>query len=328
MVNTATQEISLKDVVPTHIPSSKSEDKNPNGMNQVGSGPAALLYTLSNKLISIYSNLEELYDKMTQLEVSTQNATMQAGYNAQKASAAQQSYGILAQFGGTLFSGVMSLGQYVGTNLASSSATQELSTENSTLSTMKSISEPLATAKKGPEVVVGAQPFVADQDAMDRASELESGQWKTKIAGYENADQLKDLDLRACRYLNGDAEKTENGVVRSTKLTNLEKKLSEAIASQSNIVNAKQTELSMIQTRYGNFGQMGTAAGNAASQGAQAHFTQEQGMQQASQQISQGIQSMAASQAETTRQGIGSYYNQIASLIAAARQGSQAYAQT
>ncbi|MBS0605015.1 MAG: hypothetical protein JSS60_08305 [Verrucomicrobia bacterium] len=290
------------------------------GMDQVGSGPAALLYDLSNELIKIYSEVQALYNQMTTMETNVQKTTINAGAAAQIGAAQEQASAIGCQAAGSFASAGVSIGTSALTAYSSSETTTQLGTEEGNMTHLNALNKTSqAVATGNPDVIVsdeGTLPTSGDVEA--RALELKNGVYKSaNPRTAADAEYSKNLDQMALKKMQ------ENG-----GLSAFRDELQDSIANQSRTINNLQTQLQVNQTKFNTYGQIATGVANGSAQAGQASFTAAQGNQQACQQISQGTQQLANGTAETTRQGIGKYYDQIASVIASARQGAQAYAQT
>ncbi|MBS0605011.1 MAG: hypothetical protein JSS60_08285 [Verrucomicrobia bacterium] len=290
------------------------------GMTQVDSGPAALLYDLSNELIEIYSEVQALYNEMTQLETNVQKTSINAGADAQVGAAKDQAFAIGSQAFGSFLGGAVAIGQAGMTSYTNTEATTQLGTEEGNLTQLNTLSKTSqAVANGNPDVIVSDENTTPTDSAVEaRALELQNGTYKsTNPQSAANAEYSKNLDQAALQKLQ------QNG-----GLDDFRSDLQDSIANQSRTVNNLQTQIQLNQTKWNTYGQIGTGVANGVTQSFQAGFTAASGTQQACQQISQGNQSLANGTAESTRQGIGKYYDQIASVIASARQGAQAYAQT
>ena len=303
--------------VPT--PNAPQAHQQPYGsMGQVGSGPAAELYTLANQLMALYNEMEALYNEMTQLEVNTQSQTLQASAQAQRDAAKWQALAIGAQAAGTLLGAVATGATMHMENTQNKDNIDNLNKEQPKLDSLNNLEKSTRIATNNPtsgNALPDDQPPVAeDQPARIRARQLLQ-------RNYEPAPGLDEKGVQA------DYNKAYNAMSVKERIQ-FRNNLHDDINGQEKVVNTAMSKIQTTQTTIQQKSQLLNAGANLIGQAGQATFTGIQGNSQAGQQIASGVSQMASGTAETTRQNIGKFYDMCASLISAARQGAQAYAQT
>jgi len=297
-----------------NTPSSSPSSPQPYGsMNQVNSGPAGELYTLSNELIAIYNQLEQLYNEMTVAETKVQSTTITAAADAQRASATAQAWSYGCQAAGSFASAGATLGTTIATFKANSELTTKLLDQDNKLKNLKGINN----LKAPPPPGVTVSDSVAKPNAeQPRANDLKNGTYKFDDDSGLTPDQVATSNQSAINTMKPDEYKTFK--------SNLQKNIQTA---QEAATKTQQT-MTYTQTSYSQYGDLAKGGLSGLAQGGQATATYKSEVDKAAQQVESGVQSMASGTAETTRQNNGQMYAKVSDAIAAAKQGAQAYAQT
>ena len=291
------------------------------GMDQVSSGPAGLLYSLSNELILIYNELQDLYGKVAIAETTVQASTITANAASQKQAAVLQAATIGCQ-AGEAFAGAVVTGAtgYFETKKNSAIDTDITAIQNK-LEELKALDgmDKKATDLQGARVfgqgAVGGQvDEVAPRmnDLLNRHYEYRA----TANGPARDAAQIKQLDQHAINAMSDD------------QYSQYKSKLGDEIGIYEKRLNTKNSERLHNQQTYTQNAQLYTQGANIAFKGAEAYTTARGGKEQANIQVTNGVQQMANSTADSARGSIGQNYAKVSDAIAAARQGANAYAQT
>ncbi len=278
-------------------------------MDQVSSGPAALLYTLSNELISIYNEMQASYCDMTTKEAEVQENTINTAAEAQRQQAEYQAWGIACQ----AFGAAISAGSSIFSVVAES-RTNKQDTD-------------LAGTQK------------ADLDKMDKLQAVTRGVAPAqRVTGPATDDEDPYIDARKKQLLDdptvpSKATDAENGAAYAAmdekEQLRFKQDLQEKITAKEKALNTTQSRINHRQTQIQTWGQLITGTGNALGQGGQAVYTGLAGQQQAAQQLTSSVTQMANSTAETTKQNLGKYYDTAIQASNAAKEAARAsYAQT
>lgn len=282
------------------------------GMDQVSSGPAGLLYSLSNQLIKVYNELQDLYGKVAVAETSVQQETINAGAAAQIDAAEQQKYGMFAQAAEAL-AGAAITGITTGVDSYKSS---DIYKEMGEAEAEKAPLEKLDELQKGTDpashLIGNPPPNAVPADITARVNELKNGNYAYNVNNPH--DMVKNQ--RAINQMSPD------------EFAQFKKDLDNKIMDKDKRVNTLQTRRQTQQTSYNTYSQIATQMANTVGKGVESSTTAKAGQAQALQQTSSGVQQMAGSTADSSRGSIGQDYAKVSDAIAAARQGAQAYAQT
>lgn len=278
-------------------------------MNQVSSGPAGILYTLANQLMVVYNELQTLNSEMTVAETNVQSKTIKAAADAQITAAANQAWSIGCQAIGSLASAGASAFSLIGENMKNSSLTDELGKEQPKLDNLNKLQEVTRAPAPNNPVVAEQEADLPPTSARSRAEQL--------LQDCESAPGTSAEDNRAAYESMTDDERIQ-----------FKKDLQERITAQEKVINTLQTKINYNQTTINTASQLISGVTNTASQAGQAVCTWQSGAAQAAKEVSNGVSQMAGGTAESTRSQIAKYYDMVASIIAAARSGAQAYAQT
>ncbi len=284
-------------------------------MNQLDSGPAALLYTLANKLIQIYNQLQESYNEMTKAEVSVQQSTIAASAQEQRSTASAEAAGYWCQMGATLASAAVTAVSTFMEGKNNDEINKKLGPQEEQLGKLKALEKMAPT--RGANIIVeeeGAAPL-RPTPAHTRATRMKDGTFESP----------GDATLRPHEITaeNQEAINTMNTKQYETYRKNLQKQ----IEAQQREINTTNLTRNHAQTDYQQKTQIATNIVNTAGQGAQALTKTQMGEHQAGQQVASGVTSMASSTADNTRGEINKY-DKAADLYASARQGAQTYANT
>jgi hypothetical protein len=281
-------------------------------IGQLSSGPAGVLYSLANQLIAIYNRLQELYNQMTQAETLVQRDTITAGAKAQMSAASSQAWSIGCQaFGAFASAGITAFTSYTAQK-GNKASMEKLGVQEKELAPLKSLDD---LKKTGPNLNVGEEGLESAHVATQRASDFTN----QRNYHFEETGDAKVIEQR-----NQDAINTMNADEYKLFKTNLAKE----IESKTSEINTTQSKIQAHQSTWQTYGQIASSLTNTGSQAGQAGFTYAAENARASQQVANGITQMASSSADNTRGNIGQYYAKVSDVIAAARQGAQAYAQT
>lgn len=282
------------------------------GMDQVCSGSAGMLYSLSNQLIMTYNDLQDLYGKVATAETNVQELTIKAAATAQRDAAYQQSLTIIGQ---AVESGIGAAITIVTTAAEKfgSGGSNEMTKQMSDLENEKAPLTKLDGMKKG---VTPANRMIGDSsnsgtDVTTRMNDLKRGDYN--YTGNENADTINQ---HAINQMSPD------------DFTAFKKGLKEELSTKETNINTLQSRLQSRQQTINTYGQLLTGAANGGLKGWESVTTAAAGNAQATVQVANGVQQMANSTADSSRGSIGQEYAKVSDAIAAARQGAQAYAQT
>ncbi|GEM_PF-6962327 len=280
------------------------------GMNQVSSGPAGLLYSLSNQLIQIYNQLQNLYGQVANAETTVQQDTIISGAAAQTDAAIQQSNSIYFQMGEALFGGVAT----AGSTAFEAYKGGDLDNQMGDLEKEKAPLEQLDKLQKKEDLNFGRTIGTREPTGTEitaRVNELKSGKYANtgthdpEVINQKAINEMSDEDY-----------------------TQFKKDLDNKLMDKEKRINTLQSRRQVQQSSYNSYSQIGTQMANSAFKGGEATTTARAGQAQAIQQTSSGVQQMAGSTADSSRGSIGQDYAKVSDAIAAARQGAQAYAQT
>ncbi len=294
-------------ILPLHGPNSNPINSN----NQIGGGPAGILYTLSNELTVIYNQLQSLYNSMTIAETKVQETTINAGAKAQVADAHFQMVGLIIQgltsFGGSIAGGIASYRA-----AASEGENEKINTNENTIKNLTDVSNKVPPQALQ-DVSVGDNPIEEDNDP--RKAAMLNGSYTFEESAAAHPKEM-EKNIVAMSKMND----TELGQLRAS----LERKM----AIHEDALNTVTNQINTRQSRFQSFGQMATSGINALGQGGQASTTLLSGEAKAAQQVDGSTTQMVSSTVQDTKQNIAQFYAKIAELISAARQGSNTYAQT
>ncbi len=283
-------------------------------MNQLDSGPAALLYTLANKLIQVYNQLQESYNEMTKAEVSVQQSTIAASAQEQRSTASAEAAGYWCQMGATLASAaVTAVSAFMeGKNNVENNV--KLAAQDAQLGKLNALEK---IEPKAPNIIVEEEETAAlpTSPAQTRALAMKNGKFEFADDATLTADQIAAKNQEAI-----DAMKPKQ---YERYRNNLQSK----IEAQERAKNTTTLNLNRNQTDYQQKTQIANNIFNTAAQGGQALSKNLSGEHQAGQQVASGVTSMASSTADNTRGEINKY-DKAGDLYASARQGAQAYANT
>ena len=296
------------------LTSDQAQAPNPpyNGsMDQVSSGPAGILYTLSNDLIAIYNEVEELYNEMTIAEVNVQKNTIKAGADAQRTTATNQMLGYIAQGVGSLASAGITAGTTIMEGKGMKEDNAILSKQQGELNSLKNLNG----IERIPNQAVG--PGGDRPDLSLRAKNMMNGD---KYEFPDDAgDQAPTVEAQ---------NKNAIGEFSDTEYATYKTNLAEKISAQEKAINTTQLRINSRTTSTQMTSQMYTAGAQTLTQGAQATTAYYSGKYEAVKQVTSGVTQMASSTADNTRSQIGQFYSKVDQTIANARQGAQTYAQT
>lgn len=303
---------------------SSPQDPYNGGLYQVSGGPAALLYTLSNELIVIYEELQQLYSEISKEETSTQAQTINAGATAQEAATKHQAYAIGCDAAGSLIGGFISVGTTVLTAKLNGAQTKNLTAADSKMTQLKSLDSAIQEVKlNNSNGVLKNYPNQENPNTVIRSNELKAGKLNSTSLQNLTPKELQNVNEEA--YVRLAQERTPTG--RSVQ-EDIAEKLRGEIASQSREINDIHSHIQTKTTTYQGYSQLANGLATGTAQCLKADQTTKSGSSQAAQQISSGVSQMANTTAETTKQNFSKYYDSVSGVIAAARQGAQAYAQT
>lgn len=281
------------------------------GMDQVCSGPAGMLYSLSNQLITIYNDLQTLYGKVAVAETNVQQSTITASAIAQRDAANQQSFTIVGQAIESGIGAAVSIGTMVGENLVTKGIDDQIGNAEGKLSPLKEL-ESLEPGAPIAAHMIGDPGILPATSIATRTTALKNGTYDfgetpqvAKINNQKAIDQMTPQEF-----------------------TDFKKALNTKISAGESNVNTLQSRRTYVQNRANTFGQMTTGAVNGSLKGWESVTTAAAGNAQAQVQVANGVQGMANSTADAARGSIGQDYAKVSDVIAAARQGAQAYAQT
>jgi hypothetical protein len=265
-------------------------------------------------LISIYAELQALYNEISKSETSVQSKMINSGADAQRDVAYHQGWATRWQaIGSTLGAGV-TLATTVGTQFSNKSEIDKLGSQEKQMSQLKDLNELTKnTNLNHPDVVV------TNADANDPVNIRRRELLNATNGNYESS-QLPNVDAT----VNENAIKSMSPSEREL----LQEKLREDITNKTRTTNDIHSTIQTNTTKLSNYSQLGSGGFNALSQWQQASHTSEQGQSQAAQQVCSGVSQMANTTADTGRQGVTKYYDAVGGIISSARQGAQAYAQT
>lgn len=284
-------------------------------MNQMSSGPAGILYTLSNELTSIYNQLEASYNEMTKAEAKVEQSTIDTASTAQVAAATKQAYGIVSEAVGAGIGAVMTIGGFV----AKYSGTGGLNDLNNKVeaqnSTLKKLGE-IKSLKAPPREITIGDNAKKEQEINARAENMKKG-----IFTQQGDEKLTPKQLQQERQsaVNKMSEGDYNAMIKDN-----DKNISDA----DKALNKLYTQMQYKEQNIDQIINLGNSGVTAGSKGANAAFTYQAGEAQATQQVASGVTQMATSTGEATRQNIAANYNKVSEAINSASQGAKAYAQT
>lgn len=295
-------------------------------MDQVNSGPAGLLYTLANDLIKIYNQLQKLYNEITVAETNVQATTITAGADAQRAASQNQAFSIAFEAAGAFAGAAITLGTSIAegkSNLENSNAMKPQEEELNRLNDLDKLT-PLQTdvvVAGGSETHPPAVPPPVDSDVLDRANSLRMD------PAYLSADdrQLLQSDYEQLKEKNQEAVNAMQG---PKEYETFKSNLQERISAKEKAVNTIQSRIQSTQSSFQQTGSIASNLINAGTSGGKAYFTNKSGQMEAVKQVNDGVTRLASGTADTTRQGIAQDYAKVSDVIASARAGAQAYAQT
>ncbi len=291
------------------------QQSNGGSMTQMSSGPAGILYTISNELTTIYNQLQASYDEMTKAEAKVQQKTIDTAATAQVAAATKQAYGILSEAIGAGIGAIMTIGgfaaKYVGTG-GLLDLNKQVEKQNSTLQTLGETKKLLPPQ---------GNLIVADATRDPVATNLRANNMKQGIYAEPGDEHLPADQLQRQRQ---DAVNTMSAEEHSNMMKDINKKIPRAEKELNNLYTRMQYKEQNIDQIIN----LGNSAVTAGSKGANAAFTAQAGQAQATQQVANGVTQMASGTGEATRQNIAANYNKVSEAINSASQGAKAYAQT
>ena len=303
----------MSDVTPVKQPASVTPPQIYSFMDKISSGPAAILYNLSNQIIKIYSQLQELYAKVNIEATQVQLTEIQASADAQTAAGKSQAASLWAQAGGSLANAGVTGAQLGAESYSNSSNFKTSLTQDAELNNLNSINE----LKAPPEdVTIGDNAEGPTPPEQLRTSQMKNGTYKFDDDNDFSPAEIATKNQDAINAMNAE----DHAAFKST--------LQEKITAQEKALNTTQSRINYNQTRYSSGAQIVNNLTNCASQGVQAGYATAAAEHQSDQQLASGFSQIANSIADSGRQNLSLYYSKISDVIAAARQGSQAYAQT
>lgn len=302
----------IQNTAPT---SSQAPQQSGNLLNQMSSGPAGILYTLSNELTAIYNQLQASYDEMTKAEAKVQQNTIDTAATAQIAAAHKQAMGIWSQAVGSGIGALLTIGgfgaKYFG-NGGLSDLNGQVEEQNTTLQSMTETKKLLPPQRN--LVVADAE---RDQAAVNlRANNMKEGIYTQLGDETKTPEELERLRQDAVNTMSVDEH---NNMIKDLdkKIPRAEKKLNELY-----------TRMQYSEQKIDQYVTLANSGVNSISQGFNAVYTGQAGEASATQQVASGMTQMASSTGEATRQNIASNYSKVSEAINAASQGAKAYAQT
>jgi hypothetical protein len=276
-------------------------------MNQLDSGPAALLYSVMATLIQINNELQQIYQQMAVAQVNVQSTTISAAQESTIGAAKDQAWGLgmqaLNSAVGAISSLVQSVGDVAGTKELQDQA-QTAQKELDSLNTFSNrIKSPQYPAEFGDNVAEGAENMT------DNAKELAAGNFKNIALTTGKQEDIESMPPKD--YLS------------------FKQQLQSNIETLTKSVNTSWTQIQQKQQSIQQIASLVQNGVNTGLTGAQATFTGSQGQKQAAAQVTQSVTQMAGTTADTSRGQIGQFFSKVADLIAATKQAVQSsYAQT
>jgi len=279
------------------------------GMDQVCSGPAGMLYSLSNQLIMVYNELQDLYGKVAIAETDVQQSTIKAGAASQRSAAALQAWTTGAQAAEAIVGAVVSgATNYLETG-ENKTIDDEMTGLEADVQPLKDL-DALTRNPVPPGRTIGDANFTP-QSVATRETELKNGQYQ--YTGQGNATTINQHAIDGM----SDQDFAQFKKELDTKITDKEKR-----------INTLQSRRLATQQKFNSYGQIVSQGANTLLKGTEAGLTGAAGAYQAQMQVANGVQGMANSTADAARGSIGQDYAKVSDVIASARQGAQAYAQT
>lgn len=277
------------------------------GMRWVSTGPAALLYSLANQLISIYARLQALYSEITQSEVTLQSQTIMAGADAQRAAGKQQANALYCQAVGSFASGLVTAATALMTNRSNKPLAEKVGTQETELSNLKNLDK----IQNKPDLVVTDEEKPNATDINNRKAELlKDKNYLTKKFEGRNAKFMENLDKAAIGSMDSKEFETFQSNLQS-EMSNLTKR-----------INDTHSMIQTNTTQISSQGQMFNGFVTGSAQVGQGIYTAKAAQYNAAEKVNSGVQQLANSTGETTRSNLAKYYDAVAGLIATARQGA------
>ena len=303
----------MSDVTPVKQPASVTPPQIYSFMDKINSGPAALLYNLSNQIIKIYNQLQELYSEVNRDATAVQLKEIQASASAQIAAGKDQARALRAQAVGSFANAAVTGAQLGGESYSNSSNFKTSKTQEAELNNLNSINELKAPPAN---VTIGDNAEGPTSPEQLRTSQMKNGTYKFDDDNDSSPAEIATKNQDAINAMNAE----DHAAFKST--------LQEKITAQEKALNTTQGRIQENQTRWNSVAQMANNGVNSISQGANALCTEYAANDQSQQQVASGLSQISNSIADSGRQNLSLYYSKISDVIAAARQGSQAYAQT
>ncbi len=285
-------------------------------MFQIGGGPAGTLYTLSNEMIRIYNELEELYKQITLAENSVQRDTINAAADGQRSAGQQQANALWAQAAGSIASAGISIGMAASEFVGNRENSLKLGTEDAELSKLNEL-KGLTPPNKGIVMGDGApQDRLVSLSPRGRALIDEDNESLSTADAGKTPEQIKQANQNAVSTMNSKEYKA------------YQDQLQEKITAQEKKVNTTQTQINYNLTKWNLYKDLANGGANAVSQGVQANYTSKGGQAQAANQVASGVSQMADKTSSNALQQNGAAAQAVTSAIQAAAKGSEAYANT
>ncbi len=258
----------------------------------IGAGPAALVSSILNEVMSLYLKLMDQYRQNTVDQISMEQKAAAGGANATYNSTIADSNNLFLQAGTSAFSALASVGQSVGSHFATGDLSKELGTHEGTLKGLQEFEQPLRDRfiSGKSDVALTSEGGVPGNAAVEeRMSGLETGDFIRGKSPHD-ANAIEHLD---------DAQ-------HATAQRRLEAQVEESTKN----VNTKATQIQTKQQLISTIGQAVTSLGTGGSQFGQGMVTKEKATQDKNKTLETTTAQMAQSGVGTTSQKQGSSYDQ------------------
>jgi hypothetical protein len=284
-----------------------------NCMNQICAGPAALLYTLMNEILSVYNKIQSLAMRLSVAQGKVQLAATFASANFTKASAQSQANQLYTQgaqaFVNAGVNGINLGAQVLGANRGKMNEykeNNEVVSQQKTLLGMKPGSLGSGGVGEGERA-----PFIGPKteeqtkmitDTRDKLLETQGAERGRSTAQDQDAIDAMSNDQRA----------------------KFQADLKDSIKSKEARMNDISNEIQKNNTERQTFVTLAEGITTGTSNVVQGGFAVQKGQQDAAQTEAQYISQTASTASQATAQQLVSFFSKVADVIAAMAQGAKA----
>ncbi len=291
---------------PAHQAQKKAAEQQYYGlMNQMNNGPAGVLYSLADKLIQIYLQLQRIENVMNNDETIVQGTTITVGADEQRSDANWTFASAIAQAGGSAASFMITLGVTAGNIVKAKPINAEYGKAKTGLDTYTKMNDELQPPKVQ-DIKLSDDPIENGNGLSETARRMTNGVFEDEAGKPLTKEQMDD----------------EIETMNRKQYDQFKAKLKDAIATKQSAVESASSNLQSMQQRLSFVKELGNSASQSISQGFQGKFASNAGQAKAGGQVANAVSGMAGSTANNAAQGIDQAQSKVGSALENAKAGS------